>query len=105
MIFEKAEIAQKLKALKAAVPQSRSAGAESITQGVLFEGNTMAASNGVIYAQAKIPYNIAEPFILPPNGVDLICGLDDPQVSIEKDGDNVKVAGAGKKRAKATLLT
>lgn len=74
-------------------------------QGVLFEGNTMAASNGVIYAQAKIPYNIAEPFILPPNGVDLICGLDDPQVSIEKDGDNVKVAGAGKKRAKATLLT
>lgn len=105
MIFEKAEIGQKLKALKAAVPQSRSAGAESITQGVLFEGNTMAASNGVIYAQAKIPYNIAEPFILPPNGVDLICGLDDPQVSIEKDGDNVKVAGAGKKRAKATLLT
>lgn len=72
---------------------------------MLFEGNTMAASNGVIYAQAKIPYNIAEPFILPPNGVDLICGLDDPQVSIEKDGDNVKVAGAGKKRAKATLLT
>ena len=105
MIFEKAEIAQKLKALKAAVPQSRSAGAESITQGVVFEGNTKAASNGVIYAQAKIPYNIAEPFILPPNGVDLICGLDDPQVSIEKDGDNVKVAGAGKKRAKATLLT
>ena len=76
-----------------------------MAEGVLFEGNTMAASNGVIYAQAKIPYNIAEPFILPPNGVDLICGLDDPQVSIEKDGDNVKVAGAGKKRAKATLLT
>ena len=108
MIFEKAEIGQKLKALKAAVPQSRSAGAESITQGVLFEGNTMAASNGVIYAQAKIPYNIAEPFILPPNGVDLICGLDDPQVSIEKDGDNVKVSVAVKfidNQTKATQIS
>lgn len=85
--------------------RSKHAQESTKVQGVLFEGNTMAASNGVIYAQAKIPYNIAEPFILPPNGVDLICGLDDPQVSIEKDGDNVKVAGAGKKRAKATLLT